>query len=499
MKERLKKLFQNEMFVGIACAVGCIILIGAIILTAVLLTRGNQTTGKNTDSTFSFAVPSDEEESSKEESSGQPSSQEQAAQTSSKTSSSSKQNSSKQTSSKEQVSSQAPLVEPPKANANDYKAMAKQNTYRAKLLARTYMDDFYDPQTFVQFMEYPFRTVGVTTAWEYGAMMSMQTMMAKIDKSEISLMNNVIEGMQYYGRKKNGELEAYVVHRGDFPMGASDEGLAYDDNIWIAINYIQAYQNTGNKTYLSQAEHIMNYLWEEAWFEPLGGFFWDYRKQARHSCSNNPAIKPYVDLYKLTGKKQYLDRAKQVFEFSYNALKDKKLNIYEDLVGARQENGKWVEGSSAGTGFYSYNTGAMISGASALYSVTKDKKYLDEALACAEGAYEYFGVKNQVKGYVGWPYKRENGSETQIWFNVILLRGYIDLYEVAPQEATKYILMFQNSIDYAFTHYLDGGYLPYDWLGGWHGKERDRYKRALDHSSNVEIYAMLADWQSRRK
>jgi hypothetical protein len=399
--------------------------------------------------------------------------------------------SSKSTSSKE-VSSAPP------ADPNDYKAMSLQNKSRAQVLSKQYYDDFYNQPNKILLLTSPSKnSAEIATNWEYGGLMSMQCMMAKINKttSELNLMKTVISGLDYYGYQKDGKLWGYVVRRGTYPLGATDPGLAYDDNIWLAINFIQAYQNTGTKAYLDKAKFLMDFLITEAWFEPLGGFFWDSRHEARHSCSNNPAIKPFVDLYNITKEKKYLDWAKKVYDFSYKNLKDYNLNIYEDLVGARKRpDGTWVEGSSKNTGFYSYNTGAMISGASALYGATKEQKYLNEALACAKGAYEYFGIKNQKPGYVGWPCD----DNKQIWFHAILLRGYIDLYPYAKETATNYIEMFQNTMDYSFENYYDGEYLPYNWLTGWNSDDRETYKRSLDHSTNVEIFAMLSDWQSRR-
>ncbi|MDF2566806.1 MAG: putative glycosyl hydrolase [Oscillospiraceae bacterium] len=399
--------------------------------------------------------------------------------------------SSKSTSSKE-VSSALP------ANRNDYKAMALQNKNRAQALAKQYYKDFFNEPNKILLATSPSKkSPEVEGAWGYGGLMSMQCMMAKINKttSEINLMKTVIQGLDYYGYQKNGKLWGYVVYRGDYPLGATNAALAYDDNIWLAINFIQAYQNTGTKAYLDKAKYIMDFLIREAWFEPLGGFFWDTRHDARHSCSNNPAIKPLVDLYKLTKEKKYLDWAKKVYDFSYKNLKNNDLNIYEDLIKATQKSDEsWVEGSSKNTGFYSYNTGAMISGASALYGATGEQKYLNEALACAKGAYDYFGIKNQKSGYVGWPC--DNGK--QIWFQAILLRGYIDLYPYAKEKATKYIEVFQDTMDYSFENYYDGKYIPYNWLMGWDSDDRETYKRCLDQSTNVEMFAMLSDWQSRR-
>jgi hypothetical protein len=362
--------------------------------------------------------------------------------------------------------------------------IGKRNALRAKVLAGVFYKDFYNEEKQELLFNVP-NNRGLSSAWEYTGLMSMTDKLAKLDKTIIPLMDKVIDGLEFYGFVKESNLWGYVVKRGDKPLGATNPGLAYDDNIWLTINFLRAYEVTGNTAYLSKAEFLIRFIIDEAWFKPLGGIFWDSRKEARHSCSNNPAIKPLVDLYKHTKNEFYLDWAKKVYNFSIT-LKDPVLNVYHDLVGARQnESGQWIEGIPGG-GYYSYNTGAMISGAAALYGVTGEKKYLDEALSASKGAFDYFGNKNIVEGYVGFP------VSTTIWFNTILLTGYLELYLYAKKEAITYIEAYQKSMDYAYNNFLKDGYMPIDWLLGWQDNDKNNFKEALDHSSNIEMYALLA-------
>lgn len=371
---------------------------------------------------------------------------------------------------------------------------AEQNKQRAFDLAKGYFREFYNPFTHELLFNSP-NNRGLSTCWEYIGLMEMADKLAYLDKDNIPLLDNVIVGLEYYAFIEDGKFTGYVVNRGEKPHTATDPGMAYDDNMWLIINFTRAYEVTGKKEYLDKAEHLANYLIDNAWFEPLGGFFWDNRKEARHSCSNNPMLKPLVDLYKHTKKEYYLDWAKKTFDFAVNNLKDKELNIYEDLIRASQnEDGTWTEGDPKGTGFYSYNTGTMISGGAALYEVTGDKKYLDEALSSAKGAFDYFGDKTIKEGYVGWP------VSTTIWFNAIMLKGFMDLYPYAKEEVAVYIDAYQKSMDYAYENYLKDNFIPVDWLNGWREDvEKDTYKEALDHSANIEMYALLSIYESEVK
>lgn len=384
-------------------------------------------------------------------------------------------------------------------NITDPVQLAARNKERVLHMAKQYYQDFYVPEKGFLKLFYPPTEIPKTkprdepaTCWEYGALMSMQSQLAILSPDEIERLKEVNENLDYYGYLKEGKLWGYVVHRGSTKFGATDPGLAYDDLEWLVINFLRSYEVTKESAYLEKAEYLMNFVLEDAWFEPLGGLFWDTRHEARHSCSNNPAIKPLVDLYLHTGKERYLDWAKRIFEFSLT-LKNPELNIYEDLVRAEQkEDGSWAEGVPGG-GYYTYNTGTMISGGAALYGVTKEQRYLDEALAAAKGAYEYFSrpIADQV---TYWP------CTSNIWFNCILLRGYLDLYPYAPEEAAFYINTFQNTMDFAYENYYYEGYLPINWIRGWGVMDRDKElkKDSLDHTANIEMYAMLANWQAER-
>lgn len=501
MKKEADKKKSNELVVGIVCAVVALIVVVAIVFAVISLVGSKKTPQAQTsDSTLSqitldFNFDTTEDPSSDVNTtsivSSAPIVSENIDIPSLYTSSIDR--------SQYYVTSVKPSKQTTlKVKNGDNKTLAKRNKARATFLASAYCNSFFDTDTLMLVKNYPAKNNSeVATAWEYGGLQSMQTVIAKADKTskQINLLETINKGLEFYAYKKNGNLWGYVVNRGAvLELGATDDALAYDDNLWIAINFLRTYELTKDKKYLTKAEKLMNMLIDEAWFEPLGGFFWDTRHEARHSCSNNPAIKILVDLYKHTKKKKYLNWAKKTYEFSYKNLKDHERNIYEDLVRASERNGTWVEGNSKGTGFYSYNTGTMISGAAALYGVTKDKKYLDEALACAKGAMDYFGDKTKLQGYTHF------ACTSNIWFNAILLRGYIDLYPYAKKETAPYIEEFQKTMDYAYDKFSvnQRGYMPYNWIEGWDNSDRTSYRDSLDMSANAEMYGMLAIWQNTR-
>ena len=80
------------------------------------------------------------------------------------------------------------------------------------------------------------------------------------------------------------------------------------------------------------------------------------------------------------------------------------------------------------------------------------------------------------------------------WFNLVLLQGFLDLYEFEPEDALLYIESFQKSLDYAYENYNRDGFLPRNYLSGWEDSNYDNNKNVMDQASASQMYAMLAIW-----
>lgn len=186
-----------------------------------------------------------------------------------------------------------------------------------------------------------------------------------------------------------------------------------------------------------------------------------------------------LDIYERTGKKVYLDLGKSMYDFMmtasdttlggglywrendfetkntcsngpgiivalkmYKVTKEKKyldnaVKIYnwtnENLqtpTGLFYDNIK-VKDRSIGKTIYSYNTGTMLQSNVYLYEITGDKKYLKKAIEIADSSLVYFYGGDKFRdGY---------------WFNAVLLRGYQHLLKY--NNDLKYISGFKKCLD----------------------------------------------------
>ena len=129
---------------------------------------------------------------------------------------------------------------------------------------------------------------------------------------------------------------------------------------------------------------------------------------------------------------------------------------------------------------YTYNTGTLLQAAVALYNYKGEQAYLDNAKFLAEGSCKVFFKYTEE----GIPYIADLP-----WFNLVLFRGYHDLYNVTGD--SKYVDTMIKGLDYAWEHARDqAGLMYHDWTGRTDEKRKPKW--LLDASCVPEYYARVA-------
>jgi len=419
-----------------------------------------------------------------------------------------------------------------------YTVLAAQNAERANVLGSV-IEKYYargrgSNIVFSMYINtdtmFPSNTASV---WHITSALSMASKLWAVDAGGNGsgfrdLHEKTYNAMQYYKGTApivnyNGTKEQtmYAVNRAPAVGSASlaDVAAVYDDQMWIIRELVYCYKLTGDEKYLNEALQLTD-VCLDAWdTSPLGdgevgGIDWGPGYSSKHTCSNAPLIKPLVEIYEIfrdegrENAEYYLDWAVKIYEWTNDQLRLPN-GIYGDLVrpkNRKMDCDKWQSKGPLGsldTATYSYNTGAMISAAAALYRAVGDTSYLDDATRSAKSAYKNFTVTatvdgESVKQYSAYP--REI-YRSNTWFNLILLEGFIDLYPYDP-ECKNYIDTYQQSLDYAYEHHLtDKGLMPRDLYNGWNKTKKvsssdsrcpDLEKDIMDQSSMAEMYAVLS-------
>lgn len=245
------------------------------------------------------------------------------------------------------------------------------------------------------------------------------------------LTGRVLPGLEeYYDAKR--EPHAYSSYIKSAP--ASDR--FYDDNVWLGIDFTDLYVLTEKPEYLEKAEMIWKFI-ESGIDDKLGGgIYWcEQKKGSKNTCSNAPGSVFALKLYKATGNPHYLEQGKALYEWTRNTLMDSTDFLYFDNINLSGKIQTWK---------FAYNSGQMVQAGALLYGITGDKKYLSDAARTAESCYDYFFED----------YTAEDGTSFRIlkagntWFNAVMVRGLIELYKADGNRT--YIDAVRKSLDTAW-------------------------------------------------
>lgn len=348
-----------------------------------------------------------------------------------------------------------------------------------------------------------------------------------------ALLKQLYENADYYlgtytltSFTQTKQWTVYGVNRGNEKGAAEVEGImnVYDDQQWLIREFIEAYKQTGDKTYLDKAEYLTEYVLD-GWDCTLdengienGGIPWGPGYTTKHSCSNGPMVSPLVWLYEIykgkddvtthryidydksrkseTVKKSryYLDFAKKIYDWQkstllradgvYHDMRGGCANcnvVYETVGGVRYRANTPLTRSEGEA--ISYNCGSMLSGAADLYRVTRMDEYLEDFQRLTDASFSYFAKPDQnVPGYCTYTILGFND-----WFNGVMMRGWLDGHKYYAS-VEKPLGTFQANLDYGWSHFLRDNLLPTNLLVGWN---QDRGKNNVDGQF---IFAFAAEY-----
>lgn len=283
------------------------------------------------------------------------------------------------------------------------------------------------------------------------------------------LDQQIIPGLNHYYDDKRipASYQSYITSE-----GKSDR--YYDDNVWLVIDFTDAYLASNDKTYLNKAIGAWKFV-ISGWDMKLGGgIYWcEQNKHSKNTCSNAPAVVAAAKLYEATKDMKYLNRAEQIYKWTKENLQDKDDFLYFDNIKLDGQ----VEKRK-----YPYNSGQMLQGASLLYKFTNNTQYLVDAQNIAKSSINYF---TEVIERDGRKHKvfRQKGA----WFVTVMSRGYFELYNI--DKNPEYVEFFKSNMAYLqqYARYDNGLF-----YGDWSGSKTDKFKWLLDQGCIVELAANLA-------
>lgn len=321
-----------------------------------------------------------------------------------------------------------------------------------KLLYKATVGDFYIPQASLYKETNAAKNENkYSYLWPLCALMQAANEMERLQpgKDYLSPVMKAID--QYYN--SNPPLPAYQAS----VTKERPDTRYYDDNQWIGIAAMDVYHRTKKKDYLKMAQSIYRFMMTGYDSVSGGGIYWrEGDKKTKNTCSNGPGILLCLQLYKSTKQQGYLDTALLLYNWVNKYLLSPE-GVYYDAIK--------IPELTVNKATYTYNTGTMLQSNVLLYEILHQEKYLAEAKRIATAAEKHFYVNNKLPG--------------DYWFNAVLLRGFVELYQVEKDK--KRLQFFMDDAERVWQQEKDGKNLI--------GKKVT--KRLIDQSAMLEIFGRL--------
>jgi hypothetical protein len=191
----------------------------------------------------------------------------------------------------------------------------------------------------------------------------------------------------------------------------------YDDNAWVGLDLVHAYEVTSDAAYLTMAQDEFNFVitgWDTNDTDGCpGGIYWeDVAGSQRNATANGANAELGAELSLLTHDATDLAWAQYMYGWTVDCLRTSS-GLYDDHV---EPNG------IVDTTIWSYNQGVMVGAGVLLHQATGTASYLSQAEQTANAAVAYFGS--------GSPLDNQGTA-----FNAIYFRDLFLLSQVAPNSA----------------------------------------------------------------
>ncbi|RYD53750.1 MAG: hypothetical protein EOP83_22960, partial [Verrucomicrobiaceae bacterium] len=213
--------------------------------------------------------------------------------------------------------------------------------------------------------------------WGSGVMFSALAGAARHDRKYKPLMRKFFDGMEVYWDGK-AKIPAYE----PAPTAGHGNDKYYDDNAWMVLTFLEAYEMTRETRYLKRAGEVLDFVvsgWDE---EAGGGLWWHelHKDDTKNTCSNAPAAVGCFRIAKFSNPQAAARRiamGRKIMEWTTTHL--------------RAPNGLFADSLNVKTGAknedqLTYNSALMLRAYLGYHALTGEDIYLEEAKKIGQAA-----------------------------------------------------------------------------------------------------------------
>jgi Glycosyl hydrolase family 76 len=299
--------------------------------------------------------------------------------------------------------------------------------------------------------QYPLATIwSVVPMWEAVNACAIATPTA----ANRAAVTDFARGAERYYDPALGRSGGYAPYPGD---RGGRETAWFDDNGWWGIAFVDAYRATGNRRYLDDAARALRFIAGSGWASG-GGVWWNTTHPHRSGEALASGTALAAMLYEATGGASYLKTARKFIAWG-DAHFTWKYGLYR-----RNDSDPTPMG---------YVEGPMIGAHEILCRVAHDAHACDRTHALAEASLQRFGADVS------------HGPQ----YDTIYLRWMLELYR-RDGDRRWYALARRNALRAARRAGSSGGLYMHAWDGGSRGVNMPGLLQT--HAATVSLFAWLA-------
>jgi hypothetical protein len=242
-----------------------------------------------------------------------------------------------------------------------------------------------------------------------------------------------------------------------YPGTHRADALTYfDDNGWWGIAFVDAFRATGDRAYLDQAARAFNFIVRSGWNTGGGGTWWDNRQG--HLTAEPLAAAAYIGavLYQQTGRTTYLHLVQKLLDWANSNTVDPATGLY-------------TRNATDGA-LLDYVQGMLIGANLVLCDSTHDRAYCTKAGKLGEAALDTFGTD------LDWSATADG----------IYLRFLLELYKKDGHHV--YYMAAYTNAERARREAASGGGV---YLNDWNGNPMTPPGLLRTHAGTVALFAWL--------
>ncbi len=176
--------------------------------------------------------------------------------------------------------------------------------------------------------------------WPYSGTLSATTALYEIAKEKkyaAILEEKVFPGLEeYFDTKRTPHAYASYVN------SAPQSDRFYDDNIWIGLDFTDLYLLTKDNYYLEKAKSIWKFIESGTDNKLGGGIYWcEQKKNSKNTCSNAPGAVYALKLFEATADSSYFHQGKNLYHWTKENLQDSSDFLYYDNINLSGKIKNW--------------------------------------------------------------------------------------------------------------------------------------------------------------